>query len=407
MGFWKKVFGGGAEAPKTPPSPREVFAAEVQACLETLPQVNSVKAREDFAFDVTVAEGGVHTVFLENTFVETREMSPEERVGRIARLVSGIGLEEDLDWESAQERLVPLLRACTVFAGVVPERDKLPLHREALPFLIETIAIDSEANFRYVTPGTVEEWDVDADAVFDKARENALGFFGEGDAEIYEKNDDYAIWHVTRDDSYESSRLLVPGWLASFRGKVSGNPVAIVPERAKLFVGGDADVLCLERLLDMAEREYAASRRNISPALYTVNDDDQVIPLALPDGHPLRHPVTLGHVRLALAEYDVQQKMLQEELGDDVFVATYTAVRTDDGTILTYSTWTDGVPTWLPKTDDIALVGGSQEDPTVMRVPWDALAKFVEQVPGVNPPRFKTKDWPGVEDFEELAKLAR
>jgi hypothetical protein len=37
----------------------------------------------------------------------------------------------------------------------------------------------------------------------------------------------YATWLVSSNDMYESSRLLLPGWLASFGGKVSGRPVAI------------------------------------------------------------------------------------------------------------------------------------------------------------------------------------
>lgn len=404
MGFWKKLFGGGEG--EAPASPRDHFAAEVEACLRQLPQVSTVKARDDFALDVTITGGGVHTVFMENTFHETRDMSPDERMVRISRLVSGIGQEEELDWESAKERLVPLVRACTVFAGVVPDADKQPLSRVVLPFLVETVVIDSEANMRYVTPSTVEEWGVDPETVFRHAQENAERFFDVDDAEIYEQKDDSTIWHVTRDDSYESSRLLLPGWLASFRGKVNGNPVAIVPERAKLFVAGDGDVLCLERLLDMAEREYAASRRSISPAMYTVDDTGAVIPLALPDKHPLRNPVALGHARLALAEYDIQQKVLQKDREEDVFVASYVAVQREDGTITSYSTWTDGVPTWLPKTDDVALVGGNPEDPTVLRVPWEAMEGMLRELPDVYPPRFETGDWPDAADLEKLRAVA-
>ena len=194
--------------------------------------------------------------------------------------------------------------------------------------------------------------------------------------------------------------------LSSFRGKVNGNPVAIVPERAKLFVAGDGDVLCLERLLDMAEREYAASRRSISPAMYTVDDTGAVIPLALPDKHPLRNPVALGHARLALAEYDIQQKVLQKDREEDVFVASYVAVQREDGTITSYSTWTDGVPTWLPKTDDVALVGGNPEDPTVLRVPWEAMEGMLRELPDVYPPRFETGDWPDAADLEKLRAVA-
>src|SRR6185369_15379006 len=104
---------------------------------------------------------------------------------------------------------------------------------------------------------------------------------------IYDDRVDYPLWHVARDDSYESSRLLLPAWLASFAGKVKGKPVAVVPHRSCVVVGGDGDHACLRRLIEFARREYEASPRAISPALYTVDAGGALAPLVLPGDHPL------------------------------------------------------------------------------------------------------------------------
>ena len=164
----------------------------------------------------------------------------------------------------------------------------------------------------------IAKWGVQASDVFAAAAENGQGNFVD-DIEPFDPQAPYPIWHVARDDSYESSRILVPGWLASFADKVNGRPVAIVPHRSLLIVGGDGDERCLRRLIDSAKGEFEASPRRISPALYTVDHDGMVIPLALPVGHPLAADVAVGHVMAAIAEYEVQKAQLEQHLREEVF----------------------------------------------------------------------------------------
>src|SRR5262249_46032673 len=144
------------------------------------------------------------------------------------------------------------------------------------------------------------------------------------------------LWIVASNDSYEASRLLVPGWLASFRDRVDGNPIAIVPERSLLLVGGDARVEMVERLLDKAEGRFVASTRSVSPALYTVDADGRVIPYVGYAGHPLETRLRLAHERLAAYEYDCQKRALDElheQRGHDVFVASYQVFEQQGGAV--------------------------------------------------------------------------
>lgn len=410
MGTWDKA--REKTWPKQSESPRDIFTAEVEAVLVDMPEVTSVTRRpNEFVLDVT-AKGTEHAIFLENTFHETREMSPEARAQRIRRVLSALGTDASaLGWADVKERIVPVLRPSTSFLGAI-DAEKMPFARPFLPFVIETLAIDSPDSLQFVVPNSADDWGVDAKTLFQVARENAVGYFGRDDGvDIYDASAPYPLWHVSADDDYEPSRLLVPGWLASFHGKVTGRPVAIMPARATLVIGGDGDERCLKRLVEMAARECAATRRSISPALYSVDDAGLVVPLALPDGHALANDVALGHVKLAVGEYQAQKEVLQARLGDDVFVASYTGVQAPDGSVFSYSTWTEGVHTLLPKTDEVALIFGNMDDPTVHRVPWARLeeiaGRYLTRVPELEPPRWRVNEWPDAVMLERLAAVAR
>lgn len=414
MGIWDRlralVGARGNAEPPSPPSPRELFQAAVEAQLRENPAVESVTRRDDFGLDVSLVSGGCHTVFLENTFRETRELSPDERRERIRRLLSGVGHQApELDWEAARPRLVPLVRACTMFLGMQDARAKLPVRRPFAPFLIETVALDSDESFQYVPPDSAKTWGVRVDDVFAAARETAAACFGDEDIEPYDAGAEYPLWHVARDDGYETSRLALAGWLASFEGRVAGRPVAIIPHRSMLVVGGDGDERCLRRLIDTAEREYAASPRNISPALYTVDAGANVVPLVLPQDHSLANDVALGHLRLAMAEYEAGKDLLQEELGGEVFVASFIGVRREDGTVTSYAVWTEDVPSILPRTAEIALVEQLDTDAkNVFRVPWGAVEQLglLEPMPHLDPPRWRAQNWPQRDVLERLRQVA-
>lgn len=410
MGIWKKP-GAAKEWPKKNESPRDLFTLEVEAILSEMPEVTFKRRPDEFVLDV-MSKGVEHAVFLENTFHETREMSPEARAERIRRVLSTIGSDtSELGWADVQERIVPLVRASTLFLAMIEDSAKMPLSRPALPFLIQALAIDSPDSIQYVVPSNANDWGVDVETLFEVARENAARYFGAADAvEIYDAQAPYPLWHVSVDDDYQPSRLLLPGWLAAFQGKVVGRPIAIVPERAVLVIGGDGDERCLKRMIEMADREFAASRRSISPAVYTVDDAGAVVPLVMPKGHPLANDVAVGHLKLAIGEYQTQKEVLQARLGEDMFVASYVGVQKQDGSVLSYATWTEGVASLLPKVDELVLVSGDLDEPTVHRIAWSVFEEiagaYVVRVPDLHPPRFRAMEWPDPATLEQLRSRA-
>lgn len=388
-------------APET--DPRALFRAEVEAIVRSVEGIVAVTpAAEVFALDLTTSSGALHRMFLENHFLETREMAPEERRARIVASISGIDERRDLSWAEARENLLPVIRGAT-FGALPPSArapgmnaDASPLRRSFVPFVDVLAVVDGPSNMLYVTDTSAEQWGVTADEIFD----TALGAFAERaslDSKLYDDKDG-PLFVVATNDSYESSRLLVPGWLASFRGKVEGDPIAIVPHRELLFVGGSARPEMVARLVDMAEREFSASSRNISPALYTVDAEGHVVPYLGTDP-----AVRVAHEKLAIYEYGEQSHLL-EETEPDFFVAKYSVYQLPDGGVRSTAAWTEGVDTLLPKTAWVSLVklDEAAAADSVVAVPWDAIADRLTQMPGMHPPRFRTGAFP---DAKELAAL--
>ncbi|HVJ92831.1 MAG TPA: hypothetical protein VM580_23685 [Labilithrix sp.] len=216
------------------------------------------------------------------------------------------------------------------------------------------------------------------------------------DAVIYDEM--HGPLYIVGED-YESSRLLVPGWLASFRGKVEGAPIAIVPHRSKLMVGGSARPEMITRLLEIAEREFSASPRSISVALYSVDELDHVVPFISDD-----LAVRLAHEKLALFEYG-QQKDVLDEKQSELFVATYSVFSDSEGGVRSSACWTRAVETLLPKTEWLSLVTPNADQTAaaeILHVPWDAVAHRLTPAQGFHPPRFRTGEFP---DETELAAL--
>lgn len=392
-----------------PKSAEDLFAAEVAAALTEQMGVTSIGRGDDFSLRFE-RDGKQNTAYLGPTFTETRDMTPTERAARIRRYILSFTEGADgISWKEVEERLVPVLRPATFFHTDVPGSDGNAIRRPFAPFLISAVGIDSDNSFRYVSRSQVADWGVDLAAVFDLAGENAKRYFDGSDVRPYSSGGPFRLWHVARDDSYEVSRLLVPGWLASFAGKVNGRPVAIIPSRSRLIVGGDGDEPCIAHLVEAARREFDASPRSISPALYTVDAAGGVVPLVLPAGHPQAIEVAVGHVLLALNEYRIQAERLQPQVGDDTLVAKLLAFTRDDYGIMTIATWTrEGRPALLPRANQLLLVtlGDGEAEKDQVAVPWqtalDLMGDCLHLEPDCDPPRWRTERWPDPVLFEKL-----
>jgi len=134
MGFWSKLFGGEKTAQETPASEaqrasslerKSPEAAFAQWCLTEIrkhPAVERAELGEGPSLPVSIwkrGSDGTHTMFLKNTFIETRELSPADKLAALKRLLLNLERSrENRDWHDVNDSFVPLLRAATFGAGV-------------------------------------------------------------------------------------------------------------------------------------------------------------------------------------------------------------------------------------------------------------------------------------------------
>ena len=423
MGFWSKLvgaFGGSpkggettsesAKGAKAPETPERHFLG---LCLERLRQNPKVERAEErgerLGINVWMRGGGERQMFVHNLFEETRELSPEEKLNHVEHFIGAMfSSDGDVPWDEAEGSIVPVIRM-TGFGGFAAE--KAPVHLPFLPFVDLFLVLDRGASMMYVTSNKLEEWQQPAERVLERAMANlaehvAAASSDAPDVEPYDESAPHPIWHVTRNDSYESSRLAVPGFLAAFRDKVYGNPIAIVPHRSLLVISGDGDPAMIARLVRMAESEFNAAPRSLSPAVYTLGPNDAVVPLELPPEHPSYHQVRRGHRLMAGSCYADQQAFLEKQFEVDLvelFVAKLSVVTSKQGEVTSYAVLPKGVKALLPEADLIALA--SDEIKTAL-VPW---TKFMELAPECleraaeyHPPRYRSRSFPDASTLEAL-----
>jgi hypothetical protein len=427
MGFWDRLFGRKtpADAPgpaAAPPGaanevprvdPREHFLHQAETLLREDPAVEKVE-RHPEAYGLNVTRAGQHgSVFLENLFSETRELPPAERAHVLKRFLAQLWQEgpDQYTWEEARERLLPVLRTATfgMPQGNPSEPDPELVGRHSLPFCLELLVLDLPESTMFVQRRHLAEWGTDEDAAFAAAHAN-LAALGDAGVELYDTTPG-PIWTVDTGDTYETSRLLRPGFLASFAGKVEGRPIAILPERSTLLIAGDAHPATVARLCESAEREYEAATRRLSPALYTVDDAGRVVPYLRPGNDALASRVRLAHVRFALGEYTAQKEALDRAhaaRGEDIFVASLSALaRNKDERPMTWCVWAHDVHALLPRSDVVAVSTGPK---AFFMVTWAQVERLAPGClvpePGLWPPRFRTTTWPAPEALERLRAAA-
>jgi hypothetical protein len=320
--------------------------------------------------------------------------------------------EVEPSWAEAAPTLMPMLRSAMFGAF---EGGSLLAKRSFLPYLGLFIGHDAKDRIGVATQETLTRWNQSFDSAAIRAFDNLHACVaqteGAPDYAPYDTRSPYPIWHVTRGDAYESSRLALPGYLASFADKVEGKPIAIVPHRGQLVISGDAHAESVLRLAHLAEHEFQASPRAVSPALYSIGPDGGVVPYRAPPGHPQFSLLERGHYLLALACYAEQKRVLDarfEQLGEDVFVASFTVqANRDSGKLSSLCTMTQGVPALLPETDKVALVTPLGHQPLIVsyRELLSAAPSCFESVAELDPPRLRVVGWPTQTQLAELEQL--
>jgi hypothetical protein len=264
--------------------------------------------------------------------------------------------------------------------------------------LSASVAYDLPEQIASVNRERLETWGISYYEALEIARENleqeqfAFAQIGQG------------CYVSSNGDSYDSSRLLLPNLIERF--EVDGDLIAMVPNRDNLLVAGSDDEQSLKIMLDLATKALENPRPMV-PIPVRLEGDDWVDWMP-PRGHPLAPRFEELARRFFYEEYSDQKDLLNklhEQKEIDLFVASYSAVKKDDGSVFTYAVWSQGCHALLPKAEWLMFFRGENDISAVAS--WEKAEEIVGHLmkPTAHyPPRVEVGDFPTEAELARLGK---
>jgi uncharacterized protein YtpQ (UPF0354 family) len=315
LGRVRRVFGRSR-------TPEERFTDEFVSTINRLPGIARITRTDHFGIEVRRSgETGSHSIFLGNLFAEVKDLDQAERSAAVKQFVTAMFTQPDEpeDWEAAAPRLRPVLRTSS-YAQAGQVGGIAVASRPSMRHLVEMLVIDHEHRMSLVNADSLEQWGV----TFDEANERAAhNLMAEGTHLARLEN---GVLAVASEDTYESSRLIVPGWLAGLGEEVDMRPVAVVPSRDTMLIADEGDEPALRWMLDEAMRVFSDHPRWLSPVPYVANEDGVVVAWRPGQNHPLHKRIKLAERTLEVFEYREQKERMERlfrQAGEDLLVADY------------------------------------------------------------------------------------
>jgi hypothetical protein len=250
---------------------------------------------------------------------------------------------------------------------------------------------------------TLDGWGVGFDLALDVAYRNLEG----GSAPRF-RSPSPGVYVSAWKDNHDASRMLLFDLIRGL--ELKGDPVAMVPHRDILIVTGSEDVKGLEVMADLTER--ALSQPRFMTAVPARLRWDEWVPFRLTADHALHDRFELLRTRTILRDYDEQKSLLDrlhEKTGEDVFVASYTAVQDrESGKVSSYSVWSKEVVSLLPRSDTVHFF---EPDPTgrdqhtIKSAPWERVREVAGSLlkeKNLFPERYLVTEFPS---REQLARI--
>lgn len=271
-------------------------------------------------------------------------------------------------------------------------------HRSLIPHqdfgadLVTVLLWDTPATMSVIDGAQLDDWEADFDDLLPVAIDNLDELPESGWTSMYKQ-----VYSSLDEDDYAGARMLRPGYLDSTG--LSGELVILHPNRCRLIVAAVDDARGIAKACERVFEEIGApSPVSLRPL---VGRPGNWRPLAVPPSHPAHEMwQRLCHLNDQMIHNSLRQP-LQNLLGSDVTIGNYDIVEGADGAYRSVTTWTDGVPSLLPRTELINLVN----DWGTVTAPWDEVRQLVG--PLIEPTEHYPELW-RVVDFprpQELTKL--
>lgn len=403
MGLLDKLLAG-----KTPT--RDDFASVVIKALSQAGVQNIVYDKAQFLLKCGGSEG---TMFLHNSFENYCKANRKEREAILVRLGSAFSSVPEIpeDFRSAAPFLMPVIKdasyACLSELSLrAKQMDVSNMECPTKPLfgsLVVGLAYDTEHSIQQLNQTALDPWGVSFEEAFKVAKDN-----------LRDKTDPNGMVQVAPDvyqsqweDSYDSARILLTDLI--YRLSLSGDPVALVPNRNQLWIAGSRNPTALSTLLKVAEVAHFEPYP-ISPGLFLLNDGAWSEYVS-EDAAFHKQTNSLQRRREAM-DYQQQKESLNaihEVENIDIFVASYNVYQQKDGAEYSACVWTRDVDSLLPKTERIFfLVDKDAKDPVMAT--WETalsvVGELMEEEPGMQPQRYRVRSFPAEEQIARLREVA-
>ncbi|WP_071333063.1 hypothetical protein [Burkholderia contaminans] len=337
-----------------PPTP-QAFAERLIATLRASGDTRTWR-HEDEKGCLVQSDAPSNIINLHNLFRDYAAAKPSERDTVLKRQANAMMQHEiPTDFAAARAKLRPVIRSaterCVATLQLAGQPGITALAFRPLCENIEIgIAYDGEFNIARLPTATLDQWGVSFDEACDIAIDNLRAESSKPWAALPN-----GVFLSQFDDSYDAARLLLTDLL--HRQPIAGAPVVMAPNRAVLLLTGDRNPAGLAALVDLAEQAQAQPRP-LPPLM--LRWDGAAWQRFVPAGLEAKlHALRIGELA---GDYQDQRMLLNdvhERDGTDIFVATYSVYKRQDGSLFSVGVWSDGVPSLLPETDIVALHRGS------------------------------------------------
>ena len=321
---------------------------------------------------------GPSSLFLGNIFLNVSKMPKKERIELVRSFVGDSLAPQELSADETMASLV--LRTRTDFELYFRNRNLAIRGHDPSPsiavsrgeFLVEVVA-DGDKTLSVPKPSDLSEIGVTEEEAFRIAVAKTRRVTDEDQWEEIEES----IWVSRYQDDYDFARLVAAEEKAKY--PFDGQPIVFAPSHSICLATDNENAAVLTRMIDIGN-EYSATHRRFSQKLWT--------PRSGTDWRAWQPDVTsastsvasLQQIRESSHIYEETQTYLQRKLGDDIFVATYNAIG-NEGTYISYFTYTFDLPSYLPLTDLVALVdpGRPEDEQLVGWVTWQEFESCLSE----------------------------
>ncbi|HEY6329449.1 MAG TPA: hypothetical protein VI756_08925 [Blastocatellia bacterium] len=354
--------------------------------------------------------GGDIQAFLANIYSDYLKAQRNNREEMLKRFVAGaVGAGTGkLTLEEALPNLIPIVRTLS-FHHIVNLQlqvdGKDPEPTPMLPLgghLALSLVVDAPDAMSYVTQDRLGAWGIPMGDAMNRALENLLRCsapkFERRGAGVY-----VSAWH----DAYDSSRLCFPQMFSDL--EVSGDHVAVVPNRDTLIVTGSNDSAGMAVVADICEKAQGVSRpTSCIPVILRGTTWESYLPGPDSPEHELFNKLRIIEQSRDYAEQKALLEKWHQATHQDIFVASYKGTRhRESGRYGSYCVWSDGVLTLLPEADTVMFfqqdkdTGENRSTPAAWSRVREVLDSLMEPL-DVYPRRFRVERFPSP---EQLAKV--